>query len=111
MSNTLPLPEQPKLFGGLRPARIDPTRYPALDQLQAHSQRDGPALIDRVYTEAQSLYKELQATRAELELVMGKPAAPYGAKLREAPVVTTIMSMGKSPRKPATSINLAESLL
>ncbi len=72
MSNALPLHQDAPRRGGT-PGPIEPATYPALEQLRAHVAREGVALIDRVYAEAQLLHRRAKDAEAELELYRPAP--------------------------------------
>lgn len=93
MSNPRPLEAPPTSpLSGPPPSSIDKVQYPALEQMRTSCHRGGVALIDRVYAEAQALHHRAVQAEAELGLI-GSPS--YGAKLREAPVVTTAMALAE----------------
>lgn len=66
---------------GSAPNTIEPSRYPALEELRRHCSRGGLMLIDRVYAEAQALHKRAADAEAELELfTVGEPASTFAPK-------------------------------
>lgn len=72
MSNPLPVPAAAPRRGSA-PNPIEPQAYPALEQLRQHVSRDGVALIDRVYADAQALHRRVRDLEAELELYRPAP--------------------------------------
>lgn len=74
--------DQPAQRPGGTPSHIDPQEYPALAQLQQHCRRGGQTLIDRVYADAQRLWKRCK----EAEDIAGITPAPepkrvYGGRV------------------------------